>query len=94
LVATCASASNEQRSVRSRRAPAGCELIDLEGRDAAESLRQAALDRRYGTRTMNFNCFDVVIDGDTGTVTLEDAINLDGQRAVIPLGAVVRDLSS
>ena len=43
---------------------------------------------------MNFNCFDVVIDGDTGAVTLEDAINLDGQRAVIPLGAVVRDLSS
>jgi hypothetical protein len=68
-------------------------FIDLEGRDAVESLRQAALDRRYGKRTMSFNCFDVVIDADAGTVTLEDALNLDGQRLVMPLDDLVRDLS-
>jgi hypothetical protein len=69
-------------------------FIDVEGCAAAESLRQAALDRRYGKRTMNFNCFDVVIDADTRSVTLEDAIELDGQRAVLPLDDLVRDLSS
>ena len=85
----------EQRNVRSPVVhPLVASFIDLEGRDAADSLRQAALDRRYGTRTMNFNCFDVVIDAETGTVTLVDAIDLDGQRSVIPLDALVRDLSS
>jgi hypothetical protein len=74
--------------------PLVASFINLEGRNAAESRRQAALDRRYGTRTMSFNCFDVVIDADTGTVTLKDAINLDGQRSVIPLDDLVRDLSS
>jgi hypothetical protein len=36
----------------------------------------------------------VVIDAETGTVTLVDAIHLDGQRSVIPLDALVRDLLS
>ena len=39
---------------------------------------------------MSFNFFDVIIDADTGTATLEDAINLDGQRSVIPLDDLVR----
>jgi hypothetical protein len=67
-------------------------FIDLEGPEGALLLRQAALDRRFGTRTLTFNCFDVTIDADRATVTLEDAIGLDGQRAVIPLIDVVRDL--
>jgi hypothetical protein len=74
--------------------PLVASFIDLEGRNAGESLRQAALDRRYGKRTMSFNCFDVIIDADAGTVTLEDALNLDGQRSEIPLDDLVRDLSS
>jgi hypothetical protein len=69
-------------------------FIDLEGRDAAESLRHAALDRHYGKRTMSFNCFDVIIDADSRSVTLEDALSLDGRRSVIPLDDLVRDLSS
>jgi hypothetical protein len=75
-------------------ATVGIAEADLEGSDAAESLRQAALDRRYGKRTMSFNCFDVIIDADTAIVTLEDAIDLDGQRAVLSLNDLVRDLSS
>jgi hypothetical protein len=55
-------------------------------------LRQAAVTRRFGKRTVNFNCFDVIIDADARTVTLQDAIDLDGRRAVIPLGYVLRDL--
>jgi hypothetical protein len=74
--------------------PLVASFIDLEGRNAGESLRQAALDRRYGKRTMSFNCFDVIIDADTAIVTLEDAIDLDGQRAVLSLNDLVRDLSS
>jgi hypothetical protein len=69
-------------------------FIDLEGSDGAKLLREAALDRQYGKRTIGFNCFDVIIDADTGTATLEDAIDLDGQCAVIPLHDLVRDLSS
>jgi hypothetical protein len=68
-------------------------FIDLEGGEAAETLRHAALDRRYGKRTLSFNCFDVIIDADAATVTLEDAIELDGRRAVIPLKDLLRDLS-
>jgi hypothetical protein len=41
---------------------------------------------------MNFNCFDVTIDADARTVTLEDAIGLDGQHAVTPLSDLLRDL--
>ena len=74
--------------------PTLANFIDLEGGEAAETLRQAALDRRYGKRTLNFNCFDVIIDADAATVTLEDAIELDGRRTVIPLNDLVRDLSS
>jgi hypothetical protein len=36
----------------------------------------------------------VIIDADTRTVTLEDALNLDRQRSVLPLDDPVRDLSS
>jgi hypothetical protein len=67
-------------------------FIELEAPDGPRLLRQAALERRFGRRTMNFNCFDVIIDADARTVTLEDAIGLDGQRAVIPLGDLLRDL--
>lgn len=69
-------------------------FIDLEGRAGAEALRQAAGHRRYGKRTMSFNCFDVTIDTAARTVTLEDAIDLDGQRAVIPLDDVLRDIKA
>ncbi len=67
-------------------------FIDLEGPDGVESLRRAVLDRRHGKRTMNFNCFDVIIDADAQTVTLEDAIDLDGQRAVIASDSLLREL--
>lgn len=43
---------------------------------------------------MNFDCFDVTIDAAAGTMTLEDAIGLDGQRAVIALDDLLRDLPS
>ena len=69
-------------------------FIDLEGDDGAQLLRRAAADRRFGRRTMNFNCFDVIIDADAGTVTLEDALELDGQSAVIALDDLLRDLPS
>jgi hypothetical protein len=65
--------------------PALASFIDFGGTQAARKLRQAALNRRYGRRTLRFNCFDVIIDVDAATVTLEDAIELDGLRAVIPL---------
>jgi hypothetical protein len=67
-------------------------FIEVEAPDGPQLLRQAALDRRFGRCTMNFNCFDVTIDPNARTVTLEDAIGLDGQRAVIPLGDLLRDL--
>jgi hypothetical protein len=69
-------------------------FIDLEGDEAAEALRQATLDRRYGMRTMSSNCFNVIIDADAATVTLEDTIDLDGRSAVVPLEDLVRALSS
>ncbi len=43
---------------------------------------------------MSFNCFNVTIDADTQTVTLADALDLDGKRAVIPRDDVLRDLPS
>lgn len=67
-------------------------FIDLEGPDGPQVLREAVLHRRFGRRTMNFNCFDVTIDADANTVTLEDAIELDGQRAVIPVDDLLRHL--
>jgi hypothetical protein len=67
-------------------------FIDLEGPDGPQVLRQAVVDRRLGQRTMTFNCFDVTIDADAGTVTLEDAIDLDGQRTVISVKDLLRDL--
>jgi hypothetical protein len=67
-------------------------FVDLEAPDGPQLLRQAALDRRFGRHTMNFNCFDVTIDADARTITLEDSIGLDGQRAVIPLSDLLRDL--
>ena len=67
-------------------------FIDLEGADGAEELRRAAVGRRFGSRTLSFNCFVAVIDASAGTVTLEDAIDLDGRRAVIALDQLLRDL--
>lgn len=69
-------------------------FIDLESPGGPELLRQTVLDRRFGRRTISFNCFDVTIDADEKTVTLEDAIDLDGQRAVIPIDDLLRDLQS
>jgi hypothetical protein len=74
--------------------PALASFIDMEGDEAADRLRQAAMDRRYGRRTLHFNCFDAIVDADGATVTLEDVIGLDGLRAVIPLNDLLRDLSS
>jgi hypothetical protein len=67
-------------------------FIELEAPNGPQRLRQAALDRRLDRRTLNFNCFDVTIDADARTVTLEDAIELDGQHALIPLDELLRDL--
>jgi hypothetical protein len=67
-------------------------FIELEGLSGVETLRRAVVDRRYGTRTISFNCFDVIIDADAGTVTLEDAIDLDGGRVVISREDLLREL--
>lgn len=67
-------------------------FVDLEGPDGQRQLRQAVLDRRFGQRTVRFNCFDVTIDADAQTVILEDAIQMDGERAVIPVDVLLRDL--
>lgn len=69
-------------------------FIDLEGPDGPENLRRAVMDRRFGKRTLNFNCFDAIVDADARTVTLEDAIELDGRSAVIPIEELLRDLSA
>ena len=72
--------------------PTLASFIELEAPDGPQLLRQAVLGRRFGRRTMNLNCFDVTIDADARTVTLEDAIALDGRRAAIPLDDLLRDL--
>ena len=67
-------------------------FIDLEGQAGAEALRAAAEARRHGKREMNFNCFDVIIDADAGTVTFDDVLNADMAPTVISLDDVLRDL--
>ena len=67
-------------------------FIELEGPAGVEALRRAVTDRRYGARTMSFNCFDVLIDADARTVTLQDAIDLDGGQVVIDEEDLLREL--
>ena len=67
-------------------------FVQLEGRGGEELLRADAEQRRFRKRTLEFNCLDVEIDADARTVTLVDAIDLDGARAVIPLDELLRDL--
>ena len=68
-------------------------FVDLEDRSGAELLRDAVAQRRFGSRALEFNCFTVVIDADAGTVTLEDAMDLDHARAVLRADDVVRDIA-
>jgi hypothetical protein len=67
-------------------------FLSLEDRVGADMLCEAAEHRRYGRRTMEFNCFDVLIDGDAGTVTVEEIIGDDGMREVIPTDELLREL--
>ena len=67
-------------------------FIELEGPDGPQLLRQAVMDRRFGQRTMNFNCFDVVIDAEARTVTFEDVLDAETPPAVVALDDLLRDL--
>jgi hypothetical protein len=63
--------------------PVLASFLDLEDQAGGDALRDAIKSRRYGKRELNFNCFDVVIDVDAGTVEFVGAIDLDGLRAVL-----------
>jgi hypothetical protein len=72
--------------------PPRASFIELEAPDGSQLLRQAVLDRRFGRRTLSVKGFDVTIDAEARTMTLQDAIALDGRRVVIPLDDLLRDL--
>jgi hypothetical protein len=67
-------------------------FLAFEDRIGAEMLLEATEHRRYGTRTMEFNCFDVEIDADAESVTIVEIVADNGARAVIPVEELLRDL--
>ena len=67
-------------------------FLAFEDRFGAEMLLEAIEHRRYGTRTMEFNCFDVEIDADAESVTIVEIVADNGARAVIPVEELRRDL--